>query len=72
VDRLVSDLLRGAPGAQAAIKSLLAEVAGRDEASDQRLAASTARSIAQLRAAPEGREGLAAFLEKRPAHWVRE
>jgi len=72
VDRLVSDLLRGAPGAQAAIKSLLAEVAGRDEASDQRLAEGTARSIAQLRAAPEGREGLAAFLEKRPAHWVRE
>ena len=72
VAEIVSELLRGAPGAQAAIKSLLAEVAGRDEASDQRLATSTARSIAGLRAAPEGREGLTAFLEKRPARWVRE
>ena len=71
VDGIVSDLLRGAPGAQAAIKRLLAEVAGREEASDERLATSTARWIARLRAAPEGREGLSAFLEKRPARWVR-
>jgi methylglutaconyl-CoA hydratase len=71
VAEIVSDLLHGAPGAQAAIKVLLAEAAGREEASDQRLAASTARWIARLRAAPEGREGLTAFLEKRPARWVR-
>jgi len=71
VDGIVSDLLHGAPGAQAAIKTLLAEAAGRDEATDERLAGSTARWIARLRAAPEGREGLSAFLEKRPARWVR-
>jgi len=69
---IVSDLLHGAPGSQAAIKVLLAEVAGREEASDERVAESTARWIARLRAAPEGREGLSAFLEKRPAGWVRE
>jgi len=69
---IVSDLLHGAPGAQAAIKELLAEVAGRETTTDERVAASTAGWIARLRSAPEGREGLSAFLEKRPARWVRE
>lgn len=68
---IVADLLQGAPGAQAEIKRLLARVAGRDEGDEERLAADTARWIARLRAAPEGREGLSAFLEKRPAKWVR-
>jgi len=71
VAEIVADLLRGAPGAQAEIKRLLAQVAGRDDGDEQRLAAETARWIARLRAAPEGREGLSAFLEKRPARWVR-
>ncbi len=71
VAAIVADLLQGAPGAQAQIKRLLADVAGRDEANDQQLAQSTARRIAQMRASPEGREGLSAFLEKRPARWVR-
>jgi methylglutaconyl-CoA hydratase len=30
----------------------------------------TARRIAQTRAGPEGREGVAAFLEKRGAGWI--
>jgi methylglutaconyl-CoA hydratase len=71
VATVVTNLLQGAPGAQARIKRLLADVAGRDEATEQQLAQSTARWIAQMRAAPEGREGLSAFLEKRPARWVR-
>jgi methylglutaconyl-CoA hydratase len=71
VAAVVAELLRGAPQAQAEIKALLAEVAGRDEAVDQRLAETTAKWIARLRASPEGREGLSAFLEKRPANWVR-
>jgi methylglutaconyl-CoA hydratase len=30
----------------------------------------TARRIAALRATPEAREGVAAFLDKRPANWL--
>ena len=32
----------------------------------------SARRIAALRASPEGREGVTAFLEKRAARWVAE
>jgi methylglutaconyl-CoA hydratase len=32
----------------------------------------TARMIAEIRASSEGQEGMAAFLEKRPANWVRK
>ena len=32
----------------------------------------TARRIARLRATPEAKEGLAAFLDKRPAAWVAQ
>jgi methylglutaconyl-CoA hydratase len=71
VARILSDLLQGAPGAQAEIKELLAHVSGRDEVADERLAGSTAKWIARLRASPEGREGLTAFLEKRPPDWAR-
>ena len=34
------------------------------------VAALTAELIATLRAADEGQEGMAAFLEKRPPRWV--
>ena len=30
----------------------------------------TTNLIATLRAGPEGQEGLKAFLDKRPAHWI--
>ena len=42
---------------------MIAEVAGRPVT--QALMAHTARAIAEARASDEGREGLAAFLEKR-------
>jgi methylglutaconyl-CoA hydratase len=32
----------------------------------------TARRIASLRATPEAKEGLAAFLDKRPAAWIAQ
>ena len=32
----------------------------------------TAQAITQQRATPEGREGIAAFLEKRAPHWIKE
>lgn len=61
-------LLQNGPEAMTAAKQLIAEVAGQP-ISDQ-LLWRTSECIAQLRVSDEGREGLAAFLEKRPPHWT--
>lgn len=65
--RLVGLSLENAPGAVADAKALVRDVAGR--AIDDRLAHDTARRIAARRASDEGKEGLAAFLEKRKPSW---
>ncbi len=65
-----AQVLAGAPGAQAAAKALLREIA--DRPVDDDLVSLTATRIAELRAAPEGREGLAAFFERRPPAWARQ
>ena len=44
------------------------EIAG--EPIDQHLIADTARRIGEVRVAPDGREGIAAFLEKRKPSWL--
>jgi len=67
VDKLVGHLLAGGPEAQAKIKDLIRAVAGRPV--DDALAADTAKRIAEIRVSPEGREGIASFLEKREAAW---
>jgi len=64
VEASVADLLRGAPGALAAIKRLPALVAGGDPSG------AMAALLAERLASDEGQEGLRAFLEKRPASWV--
>jgi methylglutaconyl-CoA hydratase len=61
-------VLAGAPDAQAAIKALVHRVHGHPV--DDGLIRETAQSIAELRARPEGREGLAAFFAKRPPRWA--
>ena len=63
----VDDLLAGSPGALAASKRLLAEVPGMpvDEAF-----AWTGALSAELFASDEAREGMRAYLERRPAPWV--
>jgi methylglutaconyl-CoA hydratase len=68
VDAVVSDLLAGSPSAIAAAKHLLREVPGQpvDEAFRW-----TADLSARLFATDDAREGMTAFLEKRPAAWVR-
>jgi len=48
---------------------LVAQVAG--ESADDYLIDHTSRLIARMRAAFEGREGVAAFLEKRKPAWRR-
>jgi methylglutaconyl-CoA hydratase len=68
-DRLAGALLRNGPRAVAAAKALVARVARAPL--DDALAADTAERIASLRASDEGREGLAAFLEKRAPAWVK-
>lgn len=68
VDAVVGDLLAGSPGAIAASKRLLAEVPGTPTAEAFRW---TAELSAELFASAEGEEGMAAFLEKRPAAWVQ-
>ena len=68
VRSVVTALLQGGPRSQAAAKELIRAVADRP-VSDE-VVEVTARRIAELRATPEAKEGLAAFLDKRPAAWV--
>ncbi|KAB2964963.1 enoyl-CoA hydratase/isomerase family protein [Zoogloea sp.] len=68
VQAVVTALLQGGPRSQAAAKDLIRAVADRP-VSDE-VVEDTARRIATLRATPEAKEGLAAFLDKRPAAWV--
>ena len=68
-EEVVANLLRGAPGAQRAIKRLPAMVAGADPAATRE--AMIDLLVERLTSA-EGQEGLRAFLEKRPASWVPE
>jgi methylglutaconyl-CoA hydratase len=62
-----SQLATSAPQAVSRAKSLIAQVATlqRDDATDL-----TVRTIAELRAGPEGQEGLRAFLDKRKPEWA--
>lgn len=59
-----------APEAVAQSKALVREVAG--HAIDSELSHLTAKRIAERRASEEGKEGLAAFLEKRKPAWARQ
>jgi methylglutaconyl-CoA hydratase len=67
IESLVKHLLAGGPESHAKIKALIRDVAGRR--ADDALAAETAKRIAEIRGSPEGKEGIAAFLEKRKASW---
>lgn len=69
VQAVVDALLLGGPLAQAAATDLIRAVAHKPV--DDAVVADTARRIATLRATPEAREGLAAFLEKRVAAWTQ-
>ena len=64
---IVEALLQGSPDAHRRVQELIDAVAGRPI--DEALADDVARRIAAARASAEGREGIAAFLEKRPPSW---
>jgi len=68
VERQANVLLSSSPAALAATKRLLADVV--EAPMDDVLLAATAKCIADARVSPEGREGIAAFLEKRAPAWV--
>lgn len=63
---LVDALLSGGPQAQASTKGLLRDIALNPPDLTER----TITAIADRRASAEGKEGIAAFLEKRQADWV--
>jgi len=68
VERQAQVLLSSSPAALASTKRLLADVV--EAPRDDVLLAATAKCIADARISPEGREGMAAFLEKRAPAWV--
>ena len=67
VERVVGELLQG-PDAVAAAKRLIRDLCGRPI--DASLIDDTAQRIAALRAKPEAREGIGAFLDKRAPAWL--
>lgn len=66
VQQRVRQLLKSGPQAIAESKALIREVACRGV---QEVQEYTVKRIAELRVAPEGQEGMRAFLEKRKAEW---
>ena len=68
INELLGALLVAGPRAQAEAKALIRAVAA--QPIDDAVIADTAARIARVRGSPEGKEGVAAFLEKRPPAWV--
>lgn len=70
IEHWVQLLLANGPQAMRASKDLLREVG--PGALTPALRRYCENSIARLRVSPEGQEGLQAFLEKRPAAWIKD
>jgi methylglutaconyl-CoA hydratase len=66
-DGVIDSLLRGGPEALAEAKKLARTIASLSPREQQTL---TVQRIAERRASAEGREGVTAFLEKRPPAWA--
>ncbi|RME39565.1 MAG: enoyl-CoA hydratase/isomerase family protein, partial [Planctomycetota bacterium] len=69
IERAVRHIRSNGPKALSACKRLLSRVAGTDW---DEVEAYTTRCIAELRASPEGQEGLRSFLEKRKPDWATD
>ena len=70
VNALLGHLVVGGRAAHAKIKDLIRAVSAGP--ADEPMIADTARRIAEIRVSPEGREGIASFLEKRKPSWVKQ
>ena len=69
IDTLSDTLLQNAPGAVRRSKQLAFDVSSQPFSQD--MISATVKLIADVRDSEEGREGLNAFLEKRPPNWVQ-
>ena len=69
VNERIQQLLQAAPGAQAAAKKLISQVAHQPK---EAMRGYTSELIATLRDSDEGREGMSSFLEKRKPWWQEE
>ena len=70
VAEIVAALIQGGPLAQAAAKDLIRAVD--NQPINDTLVEDTAHRIAYLRATPEAKDGIAAFLDKRQPAWLAE
>ncbi len=70
VNAVLGHLVTGGRAAHAKIKDLVRSVAAGP--ADDAMIADTAKRIAEIRVSPEGREGIASFLEKRKPAWVKQ
>ena len=70
LNAVLGHLVLGGRAAHAKIKDLVRSVAAGP--ADDALIADTAQRIAEIRVSPEGKEGIASFLEKRKPAWVRQ
>jgi methylglutaconyl-CoA hydratase len=67
IDKMLEHLVQGGPQALDRIKNLIRFVSS-GPVSDEMIEDTAAR-IAEIRVSPEGREGIASFLEKRKPAW---
>ncbi|MES2751853.1 MAG: enoyl-CoA hydratase/isomerase family protein [Pseudomonadota bacterium] len=67
IAKLLKQLKAAAPGARSIAKKIAGDIVGRPI--NEALMIETAQLIADVRAKPEAREGLTAFLEKRKPSW---
>ena len=68
IGEIIDSLLKNGPGAQAESKALIRMIAG--QPIDESTVEETTQRITRVRSSPEGKEGLAAFLEKRKPNWI--
>jgi methylglutaconyl-CoA hydratase len=66
-DSVVKNILKNGPNAVRRAKAMIPKIAA---AKPEERVSMTVETLVELRSSPEGQEGLAAFLEKRPASWV--
>jgi methylglutaconyl-CoA hydratase len=67
IGEILKHVVQGGPVAIAKIKDLIRRVSSGPV--DDAMIADTAQRIAEIRVSPEGREGIASFLEKRKPSW---
>jgi methylglutaconyl-CoA hydratase len=67
-ERLAGEIMACAPGAVAAAKALVDDLAHKEI--DHGVMVETARRLARQRVSEEGREGVIAFLERRKPSWA--